>query len=157
MKPNTIGYLIKPLERTLQRVYLSDYKDIYKAGGYDCFDHCTFNQHGDGVYVDDEGLLKDMDRQNFFFIQGTAHPLCGNGVVLGVDEEGESIEPVVSFEDFAKLVTCAELMGNNALTMEPAFYHTPVTVIEEILTLDDHAPRGWQSVDTSVPPEATEF
>ena len=101
MKAATIGYLIKPLERTLQRVALFDYKDIYKAGGFDCFDLAIFNTKGDGVYVDDEGLLKDYTSSSFFFIQGTAHPLCGNGVVLGVDAEGESVEPTISFEAFA--------------------------------------------------------
>ncbi len=58
MKPKTIGYLIRPLERTVQRVYLSDYRDIYRHGQFECFDCATFNEQGDGCYVDDEGLLK---------------------------------------------------------------------------------------------------
>ena len=148
-----IGYLIKPLERTLQRVQIDDYKSIYKAGGYDCFDAVVFNNKNDTVFVDDEGLLKPINANNFFFIQGTAHPLCGNGVVLGCNRKGESTDPKVSFEDFAKLVTQATLRDPNG----PTFIHDKLTVIEEILTLDGHAPRGWQSVDTSVPPEATEF
>ena len=148
-----IGYLIKPLERTLQRVQIDDYKSIYKAGGYDCFDCVVFNDKQDSAFVDDEALLKPIDPNNFFFIQGTAHPLCGNGVVLGCDREGESTDPQVSFEDFAKLVTQATLLN----PLGPTFVHEPLRIIEEILTLDEHAPRGWQSVDTSVPPEATEF
>lgn len=53
----------------------------------------------DSVLVDDEGLLGDLTKQSFFTIPGVLHaPLAGNGVVLGVDDEGGSIPPAVPIE-----------------------------------------------------------
>lgn len=103
MKPAT-AYVINPRMKTVQRMVICDYHDIYKSGGFDCFDCARFNDLGDGVYVDDDGLLKPNPPDNFFRIRTYPDPLCGNGVVLGTDDEGESVDPAVSWEDFKDMV-----------------------------------------------------
>ena len=50
------------------------------------------------IFVDDEGILKD----NLYFeysVSGRVFQLAGNGLVLGVDDEGNSISPTLTIED----------------------------------------------------------
>lgn len=53
----------------------------------DCFTVVDFGD-GETLYVDDEGLLKSPERG---FILGNSQPLAGKGVILGSDDEGNSI------------------------------------------------------------------
>ena len=51
-----------------------------------------------GIFVDDEGILKD----NLYFeysSSGRVFQLAGNGLILGVDDEGNSISPTLTVED----------------------------------------------------------
>ena len=52
-----------------------------------------------GIFVDDEGLL----RQNQLYFEYSASDrvfqLAGNGLILGVDDEGNSISPTLTIED----------------------------------------------------------
>jgi hypothetical protein len=95
MQKDTVAYVVKPLELTVQRVRLSDYRDIYRAGGFDTFDCAYLNNQGDAAHVDGEGLFKPNPASNFFMIGDYPEPLCGNGVVLGCDREGESVAPSI--------------------------------------------------------------
>lgn len=61
-----------------------------------CFDVVRINNENDGIFVDDDGLYKHNDR--FFLWKGYPQPLAGRGLILGCDEEGESIAPSVSLE-----------------------------------------------------------
>ena len=51
------------------------------------------------IFVDDEGLL----RQNHLYFEYSASDrvfqLAGNGLILGVDDEGNSISPTLTVED----------------------------------------------------------
>lgn len=102
MKKGTIGYLIRPLERTIQRVKLDDYHGIYKWIAADCFDVCRLTQDGDYVYVDDEGLLKQQLRENFFQAATYPTPLAGNGLMMGTDDEGDSVDPKMTWEELKR-------------------------------------------------------
>ena len=73
-----------------------DYREIYRVGGFDCFDSVRIDQHN-VIYVDDEGLLHDP--KHFFMFRGYPQPLAGRGVVLGVDDAGESIPTTWSVEE----------------------------------------------------------
>ena len=100
------AYLIDPFAKTITPVeYNGNYKHIYALIDADTFDCARFNQHGDGVFVDDEGLISGKE-QAFFVIQGYPTPLAGKGLVLGCDmETGESAEPHVTLEQMRELVT----------------------------------------------------
>lgn len=58
---------------------------------------------GDVLYVDEEGLLHEP--KPFFSIRGYIQPLAGNGLVVGTDEEGDSVSPTITVEEVRKLVT----------------------------------------------------
>ena len=50
------------------------------------------------IFVDDEGILKD----NLYFEYSASDrvlQLAGNGLILGVDDEGNSISPTLTVED----------------------------------------------------------
>ena len=51
------------------------------------------------IFVDDEGLLRQ--NQLYFEYSGSngIFQLAGNGLVLGVDDEGNSISPTLTIED----------------------------------------------------------
>jgi hypothetical protein len=100
----TKAYLIDPVTRTVEEVnYSNDFTDIYDLIDCDTFTCVNFNKHNDTIFVDDEGLFKSD--QQFFHVQGYPQPLAGKGLILGTDDEGESVSPVIGYEDFCKLVT----------------------------------------------------
>ena len=77
---------------------------IYKH--VDCGTFDVVNIDGvNSIYVDDEGLF--VEDQLYFKYTGTTNSvsLAGNGLVLGVDEEGETTSPTLMLEEVKKAVT----------------------------------------------------
>ena len=50
----------------------------------------------DSIIVDEEGLLKPCD--HFFLYDGAHQPFAGNGLVVGVDEDGRTVACDISVE-----------------------------------------------------------
>lgn len=93
------AYLIDPVAETVTEVaYDGDYRSIYPLIQAECFDVASVESNGDAVYVDDEGLLNLTPATKFFWYGGYHSPLCGRGLMLGTDEEGNSVAPVTSIE-----------------------------------------------------------
>ena len=98
------AYLIDPFAQTITEVeYSGDYKQIYSLIDADLFTTATFNEHGDTVFVDDEGLINGKP-QEFFLVRGYPTPLAGKGLILGTDEDGESVEPSITLDQCRALV-----------------------------------------------------
>ena len=51
------------------------------------------------IFVDDEGLLRQNQLYFEYSASGRVFQLAGNGLVLGVDDEGNSISPTLTVED----------------------------------------------------------
>ena len=96
------AYLINAEARTITEVTVGPYTDIYPLLGCDTFT-CVGLEDEDTLYVDDEGLLKPQ--MHFIMYEGYPEPLAGNGLVMGTDSEGESIDPKMSLEDLKSRVT----------------------------------------------------
>jgi len=104
------AYLIDPFTKTISMVeYSGDYNEIYKLIECDTiykliecdtFTCADFNEFGDTVFVDDEGLINGKD-QEFFLIGDYPTPLAGKALVLGTNQEGESVEPSMTIEQVA--------------------------------------------------------
>lgn len=71
--------------------------DWYKTMGVDLVAVGLRLDDTDSILVDDEGLLKPCD--HFFYYEGSHQPFAGNGLITGVDDEGESISCVISLDD----------------------------------------------------------
>lgn len=94
--------LIDPFEKTVTEVQhdADDYRGIYKLISHetmpvDCFTVVRLDDV-DSVFIDDEGLLKDPT--HFFLWRGYPQPLAGKGLILGCDEEGETIACAMTLE-----------------------------------------------------------
>ena len=88
--------LIDPIARTFREVrHNGDYKQIYeylsdKDNGLDVTDfNSVMIDRRNIVWVDGEGLLKNP--RYFFVWRGYHQPLAGRGLVLGTNEQGETI------------------------------------------------------------------
>lgn len=101
------AFLIDPEKEMIRPViYNGDYKEIYTYIDCDCF---TVVQIDDVncIYVDDNGLLNNP--RYFFTIKGYAQPLANKGLVLGTDEDGETIGTTLTFNWLVKNIGFQEL------------------------------------------------
>ena len=78
-------------------------KNIYELVDCRTFDVARID-NTDGIYVDDEGLF--VEDQLFFTYHGDTYSqtLAGNGLILGVDSEGNSIAPTITVEEVEKSI-----------------------------------------------------
>ena len=95
--------LINPYLQTIDEINWKvewDYKEIYKLIDCETFAWIDLDSKGNGMYVDDEGLLSlkrddnDELEQQFFRVidsYGYEHTIAGSALVLGTDKEGETI------------------------------------------------------------------
>jgi len=59
-----------------------------------------FNEH-DSIMVDEEGMLTQPEA--FFFVEGAHQPFSGNGLVVGVDEDGETVDVNMTAKELIEL------------------------------------------------------
>jgi hypothetical protein len=88
--------VINSAERKVYQSTISNYKDIYPLLGesVSCFACPVQFNDSDGLFVDDEGLYNPFE--GGFIMAGWSYPICGNGVIIGTDEEGESADCTMS-------------------------------------------------------------
>lgn len=81
--------------------------DIYEQLACDIFT-CPFTfDNNDTLFVDDEGLFVEPSTLlGAFYIEGfSSQPLFGHGLIVGVDDEGETDEVLSTVEEIKKKVT----------------------------------------------------
>jgi hypothetical protein len=111
--------LIDPFTKTVtEHDYDGSLDAMYKLLDCDTVEMVKYNDAGkdmfkgeDCLFVDEEGLLCNLDMQAFFIIDGK--PIAGRAMTVGCDEEGETIEANITMEDLRMLdiqwVTLAQL------------------------------------------------
>jgi len=116
--------LIDVIAKTITEVEVGHYSDIYKHIGNGCnlFQVPIEFENRDSIYVDEEGLLKEV--HGGFTMEGWAYPLIGNAVIQGCDDEGNGIDYKSDIEDLRKKVVfvtkeIAEAWQKIALDNEP--------------------------------------
>jgi hypothetical protein len=106
------AFLIDPIARTITEVVHDregrdgGLRDIYRLLGCDLVDVVRMND-GDGIYVDDEGLLKQPDPNSFWAmpeLYGEVAAWTGKGLVLGSDAQGDSTEPKITLDELKRIV-----------------------------------------------------
>jgi hypothetical protein len=80
-----------------------DYRLISEQIRCDVFTYATSFENKDVLYVDDEGLF-DRECNSFFAYEGRHQPFAGNGLMLGTDEEGDSVDAKTSLMEVASKV-----------------------------------------------------
>lgn len=102
------GYLIDPFAKTITEVeYSGDYKQIYDLIDCECFDVARINGKGDGIFVDDEGLIREKP-QAFFIHANYPTPLAGKGFLLGSNDEGDSVTPYCTLAELEQSILWVE-------------------------------------------------
>lgn len=91
--------------------YDGDYKSIYKLISYEnhpviCFD-CVEIDASHVLFVDDEGLLHNPE--HFMVWDDYDQPLAGRGLILGYDEDGESVDCKLEEDWVREKVTCMDI------------------------------------------------
>lgn len=99
-----LALLIDPFTRTITEVeYSGNYQQIYDLIDCQTYDCARINKHGDAIFVDDEGLISEKP-QAFFLHKDYPQPLAGKGLVLGCDDEGESVAPHTTLDEVTAAV-----------------------------------------------------
>lgn len=92
---------IDVVKKTVYQIELSDdYKAIYGAIGNGCTIFCApiEFENGDTLYSDEEGLLHEK-MEGCFMMPNWKSPLVGNAIILGTDDEGDSIDAKSTIEE----------------------------------------------------------
>lgn len=114
--------LIDPFNKTVTEVeYSGNYQQIYDLIDCDTYDCARINRHGDAIFVDDEGLMRETP-QAFFLHEDYPQPLAGKGLVLGCRmSDGETIEPTTTADEVrAKVQWVMPVRINGEITWLPA-------------------------------------
>jgi hypothetical protein len=109
------GFLIDPAAMSIAPwSYTGDRRTIAQAIriGHSPFTIVHIDD-GDVIYVDDEGLLKPLDW--FFAIKGGHQPFAGCGLVLGSNEEGESVSAKIALSDLKRRVLHLRIVAKNPI------------------------------------------
>ena len=113
MTDKVYGYLIKPIgmppyeygpiDFGITKVEMSDeHGHIQELIGCEFFDVVTFNEHGDGIFIDDVGAVRQDQTHKIVMggLGGAPFAVYGSGLILGVDRNtGESTTPVISMDE----------------------------------------------------------
>jgi hypothetical protein len=109
----TKGILIDAKNNKLSYVEINDHTDISKHGGYNYFDVVHLSGKDD-IYVDDEGLINGT-QYGFEVLNPRKFNVAvyfGNGVVLGHNGHGDSIDCSLTIEQVSKQIRCFQTVAN---------------------------------------------
>ena len=85
--------------QTLEYVEVEGINTYYEQIGNECSTFAcpvTFDNN-DGLFVDDEGLFhKNIGA---FYMKDWSSPIVGNALIIGCDDEGESVDCKTTIED----------------------------------------------------------
>jgi len=94
--------LVDPYTRTIENVEVNDYKDISKHLQCDMFCSGGYDEGGDAIYVNDEGLFEESA---FVYMPDVyPDPYAGRVLFLGINHaNGESQDAWLDAEDVADI------------------------------------------------------
>lgn len=96
------GILINATDKTIKTVQVDGLEEMCKALGCERVDRAAIGEKDDtDLWVDDEGLYNSKD---FFYYEGLHQPFAGNGLILGANEEGDTVSTKLTLEEVKKYV-----------------------------------------------------
>jgi hypothetical protein len=115
-------------QKKVYHIEISDWREIAPAIGNGCqLFACPITfENNDTLYTDDEGLLKP-EMIGCFYMPEWDYPLVGNAIILGSDEEGESIDALSTCEEIENQIMWGTITDANdwrekALSTPPQIY-----------------------------------
>lgn len=91
-------YWINSSDRTVTSADQNGLKDLQRLVGGN-IEIAKFWPNNDVLFADEEGLYKGTN--TWFLIAGINQPICGNAVVVGSDDQGETTKPRATLEQIA--------------------------------------------------------
>jgi hypothetical protein len=93
--------LIDAVNQNIEEVNLDEGKDMlqqwYNTLDADMVEVALYIDKYDSILVDEEGLLKPCD--HFFSYHGGHQPFAGNGLIVGIDDEGWTVDCNIDIEE----------------------------------------------------------
>ncbi len=93
--------LIDSVNKIISELDLDPNKNMllqwYKSLDVSMVEVAHYITNHDSILVDEEGLLKPCD--HFFIYDGAHQPFAGNGLVVGVDKEGETVDCDITLDE----------------------------------------------------------
>lgn len=117
MKPNTKAILLNASHNTIEFITINSAEDIRKFGNFQLFDCVQIDENGNTAFVDDEGLLNGTNAGFLFLGKIGLHnmpeplPLMGNIIILGTNDEGDSVDTTMTCEEAQDLFQQFCLVG----------------------------------------------
>lgn len=91
------GVLVDPYKRTIENVEVGDWRDIQKHLQCNIFCSGGYDEGGDAIYVNDEGLYEETE---FWYAPEIyPYPYAGRVLFLGIDAGGNSKDAWLDAED----------------------------------------------------------
>jgi hypothetical protein len=96
---------IDVVNKTIYEVEIKKDKDIYYHIGNECNLFCCPVEfvNGDVLYADDEALYR-QNIEGCFVMESWKYPIVGNAIILGSDEEGDSIDHKSTIKDISEKI-----------------------------------------------------
>lgn len=104
------------LDGSLQNIYRELSNDEHKV---DTFDVVRL-ENNDAIFVDDEGLLIEPAAPYYFVYGKSKWILAGNGLVIGTDDEGDSVDPKITVDEVRSRVTFFKYDPEREVLVSPA-------------------------------------
>jgi hypothetical protein len=121
-----LAYKINAADRKVEAIEINDWKDIAPAIGGECesFEAPVTLENDDTFYTDEEGLYHSCE--GGWMLENFAHPMLGNAVVQGTDDEGGSTEPKSTIEEIEAMIIWVS--KENCETYRNRAHNTPPRV-----------------------------
>lgn len=119
--------LIDPVNFTITEVQLPDdpeklNDEIYRLLDCETFEVPLIRDNGDSLFIDEEGRLReDFTTRGFFALVDWPYEpyLCGKALLIGTNEEGESLDVESTVEEVIRTTGLGVVTGES-LTIYPA-------------------------------------
>ena len=102
IRDNMKAILIDVNQENVRQVEVDD-KDVlrswYRHIGCSMVEVAHYFNHHDSIMVDEEGLFSMNESSKFFTITDGHQPFIGNGLVVGVDRNGNSVDTCITVEE----------------------------------------------------------
>jgi hypothetical protein len=129
MKAIKINVEKKKLEYVELDLTNNDNAEIYKHIGNGCshFECPKGFQNDDIIYTDEEICLRENDIKGGFMMENWKYPLLNNGIILGTNLKGESIDCASKIEDlenkiFFVSIELAKIWARTVINTPPKMF-----------------------------------
>lgn len=103
--------LIDAKNREVKEVQITgDLQSWYETIGCGMVECALYFDEHDSIMVDEEGLFND-GCDDFFFVKGGHQPFAGNGLVVGTNDVGESVDTKISLDEVKSKVKFMDRLG----------------------------------------------